>query len=89
MTPPRRTPPRDHDLRMHLGVILMALQMISRPPTSPLSPEQQELFDIIQRAAKAMETLLGKPAVPFKKKPDSARRSALQKDPLDKKSTCD
>jgi hypothetical protein len=60
MTPRRRKPTRDHDLRMHLGVILMALQMVSRPPTTPLTPDQQELVDIIRRAAKAMESLLGK-----------------------------
>jgi hypothetical protein len=46
---------------MHLGVILMALQMVSRPPTTPLTPDQQELVDIIRRAAKAMESILGKP----------------------------
>jgi hypothetical protein len=69
MTPGRRTPTRDHDLRMHLGVILMALQMVARPPAAPLSPDQQELVDIIKRAAKAMETLLEKPApVPRNKK---------------------
>jgi hypothetical protein len=61
MTPRRRKPTRDHDLRMHLGVILMALQMVSRPPTTPLTPDQQELVDIIRRAAKAMESILGKP----------------------------
>jgi hypothetical protein len=38
----------------------MALQMVSRPPTTPLTPDQQELVDIIRRAAKAMESLLGK-----------------------------
>jgi hypothetical protein len=58
MTPPRRTPTREHDLRMHLGVILMALQMINRPPTSPLQADQQELVDIMKRAAKAMEALM-------------------------------
>jgi len=46
---------------MHLGVILIALQMISRPPTTPLSPDQQEFLDIIRRATKAMEALLEKP----------------------------
>jgi hypothetical protein len=61
MTSRRRTPTRDHDLRMHLGVILMAVQMISRPPTTPLTPDQQELLEIIKRAAKAMENLLAKP----------------------------
>jgi hypothetical protein len=58
MTPPRRTPSREHDLRMHLGVILMALQMINRPPTTPLQADQQELVDIMKRAAKSMEALL-------------------------------
>ena len=68
MTSRRRTPSRDHDLRMHLGVILMALQMISRPPSSPLSPDQQELIEIIKRASKAMETLLDIPASETRKK---------------------
>jgi hypothetical protein len=68
MTPRSRTPTREHDLRMHLGVILMALQMLARPAASPLPAEQQELIDIIRRAAKAMEALLEKP-VPEKKKP--------------------
>jgi len=68
VTSRRRTPSRDHDLRMHLGVILMALQMISRPPSSPLSPDQQELIEIIKRASKAMETLLDIPASETRKK---------------------
>ena len=68
MTSQRRTPTREHDLRMHLGVILMALQMISRPPNTPLSPDQQELIDIIKRAAKAMEALLEKTAPETRKK---------------------
>jgi hypothetical protein len=68
MTTRRRKPTRDHDLRMHLGVILMALQMVSRPPTTPLTPDQQELVDIIQRAAKAMESILEKPASAAKRK---------------------
>ena len=68
MTARRRTPTRDHDLRMHLGVILMAVQMISRPPTTPLSPDQQEFLDIIRRATKAMEGLLEKPESGPKKK---------------------
>jgi hypothetical protein len=68
MTSRRRAPTRDHDLRMHLGVILMALQMISRPPTTPLSPDQQELIDIIKRAAKALESLLEKPVPETRKK---------------------
>jgi hypothetical protein len=68
MTSRRRTPSRDHDLRMHLGVILMALQMISRPHSTPLSADTQELFDIIKRAAKAMEALLDKSAQEPKKK---------------------
>jgi hypothetical protein len=67
MTPRRRTPTRDHDLRMHLGVILMALQMVARPPTTPLSPDQQELVDIIKRAANAMESILKK-SVPEQRK---------------------
>jgi hypothetical protein len=56
-----RTSRRDHDLRMHLGVILMALQMINRPPAAPLPNGQQELVDIMKRAAKAMETILKSP----------------------------
>jgi len=68
VTSRRCSPTRDHDLRMHLGVILMALQMISRPPTKPLAPDQQELADIIKRAAKAMEALLVKPETGTKKK---------------------
>jgi signal transduction histidine kinase len=67
MTPRDRTPTREHDLRMHLGVILMALQMLSRPTPTALPPEQQELIEIIRRAAKAMETLLDKPADTKKK----------------------
>jgi hypothetical protein len=61
VTSRRRSPTRDHDLRMHLGVILMALQMISRPPTTPLAPDQLELVEIVKRAAKAMEALLDNP----------------------------
>ncbi|MBN2085930.1 MAG: hypothetical protein JW748_11980 [Anaerolineales bacterium] len=68
MTLRRRTPTRDHDLRMHLGVILMALQMISRPPTTPLTPSQLELVNVIRRAAKAMEALLDKPESGAKRK---------------------
>jgi hypothetical protein len=64
----RRVPTRDHDLRMHLGVILIALQMISRPPTTPLTPDQQEFIDILKRAAKAMETILARPEPGPKKK---------------------
>ena len=64
----RRTPTRDHDLRMHLGVILIALQMISRPPTTPLTPDQQEFIDILKRAAKAMEAILARPNPGLKKK---------------------
>jgi signal transduction histidine kinase len=68
MTSRPRIPTRDHDLRMHLGVILMALQMIARPPTTPLTPDQQEMIEIIKRAAKAMEALLQKPSPDTKKK---------------------
>ncbi len=68
MTPRRRAPSRDHDLRMHLGVILIALQMISRPPTTPLTPDQQEFIDILKRAAKAMEAVLTKPEAGTKRK---------------------
>jgi light-regulated signal transduction histidine kinase (bacteriophytochrome) len=58
MTPGRRSPTREHDLRMHLGVILMALQMMTRSPTTPLSDDQKELIDIISRAARSMQILL-------------------------------
>jgi light-regulated signal transduction histidine kinase (bacteriophytochrome) len=68
MTSRHRSPTRDHDLRMHLGVILMAVQMISRTPTNSLTPEQQEMTDIIKRAAKAMEALLEKPESVAKRK---------------------
>ena len=68
MTLRRRSPTRDHDLRTHLGVILMALQMLSRPPTTPLAPNQQELVDVIRRAAKAMEALLDNPETGAKRK---------------------
>jgi len=68
MTSQRRTPTRDHDLRMHLGVILMALQMISRPPCAPLSTDQHEMIEIIKRAAKAMEKILEKSPSSAKKK---------------------
>jgi light-regulated signal transduction histidine kinase (bacteriophytochrome) len=68
MTARRRTSSRDHDLRMHLGVILMATQMMSRPPAAPLTDDQQELIDIIKRAAKSMEALLDEAASGAKKK---------------------
>ncbi len=68
MTLRHRAPTRDHDLRMHLGVILIALQMISRPPTTPLAPDQQEFIDILKRAAKAMEAILAKPETGPKRK---------------------
>ena len=53
---------------MHLGVVLMALQMLSRPPTTPLKADQQELIDIIQRASKAMQDLLDNPPARSRKK---------------------
>jgi hypothetical protein len=59
---------------MHLGVILMALQMISRPPTTPLQPDQRELVDIIRRAAKAIQTLLDAPAATSRKRDNSKTR---------------
>jgi K+-sensing histidine kinase KdpD len=68
VTSQRRQPTYEHDLRMHLGVILMALQMLSRPPTTPLTPDQQELAEIIRRAAKAMEALLVNPGSVEKRK---------------------
>jgi hypothetical protein len=61
MTNSTRKPSREHDLRMHLGAILMALQMLTRPPTEPLTPDQQELVDIIQRAATSLQTILDTP----------------------------
>lgn len=74
MTTRRHTPTREHDLRMHLGVILMALQMISRPPTTPLHPDQQELIDIIKRATKSMQDILESPPPQSKKKGNSKSR---------------
>jgi light-regulated signal transduction histidine kinase (bacteriophytochrome) len=74
MTSRRLSPTRDHDLRMHLGVILMALQMITRPPTTPLQPDQQELIDIIRRAAKAIQTLLDAPNATSQKKENPRTR---------------
>jgi|WetSurMetagenome_2_1015567.scaffolds.fasta_scaffold139328_2 hypothetical protein len=68
MTPRGRTPTREHDLRTHLGVVLIALQMISRPPTTPLTDDQQELIDIIKRATKSMQALLDKPVTGTRKK---------------------
>jgi light-regulated signal transduction histidine kinase (bacteriophytochrome) len=68
MSRPRQTPTREHDLRMHLGVILMALQMLKRAPATPLQTDQSELLEIIHRAAKAMEALLAEPAGAPKKK---------------------
>jgi len=68
LTTRRKTPTWEHDLRMHLGVVLMALQMLSRPPTTPLHPDQQELIDIIKRASKSMQDLLDKPPARPKKK---------------------
>jgi len=68
VTTNRRTPPREHDLRMHLGVILMALQMLDRPPTTPLKPDQRELIDIVLRASKAMQELLDTPPARSRKK---------------------
>jgi|WetSurMetagenome_2_1015567.scaffolds.fasta_scaffold503991_2 hypothetical protein len=61
MTTLPRSPSREHDLRMHLGAILMALQMLTRPPTEPLTADQQELVDIIQRASKSIQTILDTP----------------------------
>jgi hypothetical protein len=70
----RPTSTREHDLRMHLGVMLMALQMISRPPTTPLQPDQQELIDIIQRATKSMQSLLESPPSRARKKRKTGSR---------------
>ena len=77
----RRTPAREHDLRMHLGVILMALQMISRPPTTPLHPDQQELIDIIQRAVKSMQDILESPTSRSKKRTISGAGKVKEKHP--------
>jgi hypothetical protein len=76
MSPARKTPPRDHDLRMHLGVILMALQMITRPPSAPLQSDQKELIEIMQRAAKSMEAILDNPIPTVKRKRSGETRSA-------------
>jgi hypothetical protein len=75
MTPARRSPTREHDLRMHLGVILMALQMISRPPTTPLQADQQELVEVMKRAAKAMVSLIETPHPAGRKKPSSGKHT--------------
>jgi hypothetical protein len=61
---------------MHLGVVLMALQMLSRPPTTPLQPDQQELIDIINRATKSMRDLLDKPPPKTGKKSAPRRRAS-------------
>jgi light-regulated signal transduction histidine kinase (bacteriophytochrome) len=74
VTTRRHTPTREHDLRMHLGVIYMAVQMISRPPTTPLHPDQQELIDIIKRAAKSMQDILETPPSRSKKKGNTKNR---------------
>lgn len=76
MSPARRSPTCEHDLRMHLGVILMALQMVNRPPTTPLQADQQELVDIMKRAAKSMEALLEKKQPNSKKKPGGKSRGS-------------
>ena len=52
----------------------MALQMISRPPTTPLHPDQQELIDIIKRATKSMQDILESPPPQSKKKGNSKSR---------------
>jgi hypothetical protein len=75
MTPARRSPTREHDLRMHLGVILMALQMINRPPTTPLVSDQQELVEVMRRAAKAMELLLETSHSDGRRKPAAGKHS--------------
>ncbi len=76
MTTGRRTPIAEHDLRMHLGVALMALQMLTRPPTTPLQADQQELIDILKRATKAMQELLDTPpTLPKKKAPPRGRKT--------------
>jgi hypothetical protein len=70
------TPTREHDLRMHLGVVLMALQMLSRPPTTPLQPDQQELIDIIKRATKSIQELLEVSPAPPRRKASTQRRKS-------------
>ena len=81
MTTSRQTPTREHDLRMHLGVILMALQMLSRPPMPPLQSDQQELIDIIERATKAMKDLLDNPPARSRRKVNPRSRKARPKTP--------
>ncbi len=81
MTTNRQPPTREHDLRMHLGVILMALQMLSRPPLTPLQADQQELIDIIDRATKAMKDLLDNPPARPRKKVNPRSRKARKKTP--------
>jgi hypothetical protein len=63
---------------MHLGTILMALQMLTRPPTAPLSADQQELVDIIQRAAKSTLSTLDTPVEP-EDNPDAAKKLSHRK----------
>jgi light-regulated signal transduction histidine kinase (bacteriophytochrome) len=84
LTTSRQTPTREHDLRMHLGVVIMALQMLSRPPTTPLQADQQELIDIIQRATNAMKELLDNPPARSRKKVNSRSRKDRQKTPSTK-----
>ncbi len=88
----RRAPnpiPREHDLRMHLGVILMALQMLSRPPTTPLQADQQELIDIINRATKAMQASARSSPRSTQKESQIRRPGIPKKDTLDKLKDCD
>jgi hypothetical protein len=74
LTTRRQTSTREHDLRMHLGVMLMALQMLSRPPITPLQPDQQELIDIIKRATKSIQELLETPPSRPRRKADTKGR---------------
>jgi light-regulated signal transduction histidine kinase (bacteriophytochrome) len=74
LTGKTQTPTWEHDMRMHLGVMVMALQMLTRPPTTPLQPDQKELIDIIQRATKSLQDLVDNPPSPTIKKTTSRRR---------------
>jgi hypothetical protein len=66
---------------MHLGVVLMGLQMLTRPPTTPLQADQQELIDIITRATNALQVLLDAPPAPLKRKVKPGRRGSEKKTP--------
>jgi hypothetical protein len=59
----------------------MGLQMLTRPPTTPLQADQQELIDIITRATKAMQVLFDAPPAQPKRKVKPGRRKSKKKIP--------